>query len=165
MAVAYAALANGGTRFRPRLVKELVAPGGAVVRAWGTEAVARPLSGPVVVGPLRDALERVVSDPRGTARRARSERYRIAGKTGTTKLLVNGHYHEREVVASFCGFAPAEAPRLAFSVVVWGPSTAKEKKWGGTVAAPAAGKLAEQALVLLKVPPSPPPATEVAQER
>lgn len=156
MAMAYAALANGGTLYRPRLVRELRDRSGEVVRAWEPQAVSRPLSGEVARGPLRSALERVVNDPKGTARRAASDAYRIAGKTGTTKLLVDGHYHDREVVASFCGFAPADEPRLAFSVVVWAPSTAKAKAWGGTIAAPVAGRVAEQALRLLRVPPSPP---------
>lgn len=154
MAMAYAALANGGTLYRPRLVRELRDRAGQVVRAWEPQAVARPLSGEIARGPLRAALERVVNDPRGTARRAQSDAYRVAGKTGTTKLLVDGRYHEREVVASFCGFAPSDAPRLAFSVVVWGPSTAKAKAWGGTIAAPVAGRVAEQALRLLRVPAS-----------
>lgn len=156
MAMAYAALANGGTLYRPRLVRELRDRAGQVVRAWEPQAVARPLSGEVARGPLRAALERVVNDPRGTARRAQSDAYRVAGKTGTTKLLVDGRYHDREVVASFCGFAPSDEPRLAFSVVVWGPSTAKAKAWGGTIAAPIAGRVAEQALRLLRVPASPP---------
>lgn len=155
MAMAYAALANGGTLYRPRLVRELRTRDGEVVRAWEPQAVARPLSGEMARGPLRDALERVVNDPQGTAKRAQSSVYRIAGKTGTTKLLVDGRYHDREVVASFCGFAPADEPRLSFAVVVWGPSTAKAKAWGGTIAAPVAGRVAEQALRLLRVPPSP----------
>ncbi len=155
MAMAYAALANGGTLLRPRLVRALRDREGAVVRAWPSQAVARPLAGDVVLGPLRQALERVVGDAKGTAKRARSPRYRIAGKTGTTKLLVDGRYHDREVVASFAGFAPAEDPRLAFCVVVWGPSTANGRQWGGTVAAPAAGRIADQALRVLGAPPSP----------
>lgn len=155
MAMAYAALANGGTLYRPRLVREVRDRQGEVVRAWAPQAVARPLSGEVARGPLRAALERVVNDPRGTARRAQSDAYAIAGKTGTTKLLVDGRYHDREVVASFCGFAPADEPRIAFSVVVWGPSTAKAKAWGGTIAAPVAGRVAEQALRRLRVPPTP----------
>jgi cell division protein FtsI/penicillin-binding protein 2 len=165
MAMVYGALANGGTLYRPRLVRELRTRDGQVAKAFDAEPVSRPLSGPMVRGELRAALERVVSDPRGTAKRAACARYSVAGKTGTTKLLVDGKYHEREVVASFCGFAPAEAPRLAFSVVVWGPSTKKQKAWGGTVAAPVAGRIAEQALTLLRVPPRSPVVEEEAKTK
>lgn len=164
MAMAYAALANGGTLFRPRLVRELRDRSGTAVRTWEPAPVGRPLSGELARGPLRAALERVVNDPKGTARRAQSETYRVAGKTGTTKLLVDGRYHEREVVASFCGFAPVHEPRIAFAVVVWGPSTAKAKAWGGTIAAPVAGRVAEQALRLLRVPPDAPEAAHADGE-
>ncbi len=150
MATAYAALANGGTLLRPRLVEALA--GGGEARDFEPRAVARPLSRATTEGGLRQALVDVVNSDHGTAKRARSTRYTIAGKTGTTKLLVDGRYHEREVVASFCGYAPAEQPRIAFAVVVWGPSTKKGRVWGGTVAAPCAGRIAERALRLLRVP-------------
>lgn len=156
MALVYGALANGGTLYRPRLVVSMRDRSGKLVKTWEPQARSRPLSSGVAAGPLREAMVRVVNSKRGTAKRAHSDTYTIAGKTGTTKKLVNGRYHEREVVASFCGFAPAENPRVAFCVVAWGPSTKKRRAWGGTVAAPAAGRIAERALRLLRVPPSPP---------
>ncbi|RMG19286.1 MAG: penicillin-binding protein 2 [Planctomycetota bacterium] len=158
MAMAYAALANGGTLYRPRLVRRLRDRRGRVLKEWDPQPRARPLSARITRGPLREALTRVVNGRHGTARRARSASYTVAGKTGTTKLLVHGRYHEREVVASFAGYAPAEAPRVAFCVVAWAPDTSRRRKWGGTVAAPAAGRIAERALRLLRVPPSPRPA-------
>lgn len=155
MALAYAALANGGTLFRPRLVVEVRERGGRVLEQVDPQAVARPLTAQVTRGALRKALIGVVNGKGGTARRARSKLYTIAGKTGTTKKLVNGRYHPREVVASFCGYAPAEEPRIAFSVVTWAPSTKKRRAWGGTAAAPYAGRIAERSLRLLRVPPNP----------
>lgn len=156
MALAYAALANGGTLPRPRLVREVRGRDGRVRERREAVPAGRPLSGQVH-GPLREALARVVSDRHGTARSAASKVYDLAGKTGTTKLLVNGQYHEREIVGSFCGFAPAEAPRISFAVVVWGPTTRKGRVWGGTVAAPCASRIAEQALRALGVPEKPQP--------
>lgn len=156
MALAYGALANGGTLLRPRLVRAIRTREGKVIESRPRRAAARPLSSEVASGPLRDALTQVVNGPgRCTARRAKSERYLVAGKTGTTKKIVNGKYSEREVVASFSGFAPADAPRLAFTVVVWGPSTKKKRAWGGTVAAPCAGRVADRALRVMRVPASP----------
>lgn len=156
MALAYAALANGGTLMRPRLIEAIVGAG-PEAGTFDPQPVARPLSRATTDDGLRRALTAVVNSERGTAKRARSDRYTIAGKTGTTKLLVDGRYHEREIVASFCGYAPAERPRLAFAVVVWAPNPKKSKTgrvWGGTVAAPVAGKIAEQALHLLRVEPT-----------
>ncbi|MGE0712477.1 MAG: peptidoglycan D,D-transpeptidase FtsI family protein [Planctomycetota bacterium] len=157
MALAYGALANGGTLLRPRLVMEVRSREGEVLAQNEPRAAARPLDAAVTRGPLREAMTLVVNGPHGTAKRAASKSYTIAGKTGTTKkLTADGHYHEREVVASFCGYAPAEAPRLAFSVVVWAPSTKDRRAWGGTVAGPCAGRIVDRALRLLRVPPKPP---------
>ncbi|MEZ6185367.1 MAG: penicillin-binding protein 2 [Planctomycetota bacterium] len=162
MALAYGALANGGTVYRPRLVKALVGPDGGVVQAFEPQVFGRPLSPAVVNGPLREALIAVVNSEHGTAKRAKNAEFTIAGKTGTTKLLVDGRYHEKEIVGSFCGFAPAENPRIAFSAVVWGPTTKKGRVWGGTTAGPLASRVAVQALKILNVPPSPKPEPEVA---
>ncbi|HBP22795.1 MAG TPA: hypothetical protein DEA08_34070 [Planctomycetes bacterium] len=155
MALAYGALANGGTLFAPRLVVEVRDRNGKTLHKNEPRALARPLTSRVSHGALREALVQVVNGDHGTAKRARSKRYTIAGKTGTTKKIENGRYHEREVVASFAGYAPAEDPRLAFAVVAWGPSTKERRAWGGTVAAPTAGRIAERALRLWRVPASP----------
>jgi len=152
MAMAYAALANGGTLYRPRLVLRVQDRAGQALQTVEARPLARPLRR--AIPGLHAALTRVVNDSTGTARRARSDVYTVAGKTGTTKLLVDGRYHEREVVASFCGFAPAEEPRIAFAVVVWGPSTEERRAWGGTVAAPVAGRVAEQVLRIMRVRPT-----------
>lgn len=156
MAMAYGALANGGVLYAPRLIAEVRDRQGQLVSRNAPQPVARLLGGGDAWQALREAMVRVVNDPTGTAKRARSETYTVAGKTGTTKLLVDGGYHERKVVASFCGFAPAENPRIAFCVVAWNPVHPKGRRvWGGTVAAPCAGRIAEQVLRLLEVPPSP----------
>lgn len=152
MAMAYAALANGGLLLRPRLVLEVRGRDGRPRERPDPVPAGRPLAGKTRAA-LCEALGRVVADEHGTARKAASKLYSVAGKTGTTKLLVNGQYHEREIVGSFCGFAPAEAPRIAFAVVVWGPTTEKGRVWGGTTAAPCAGRIAERALRALGVPP------------
>ena len=155
MALAYGALANGGTLLRPRLIRSVRTREGELIEDFPRRAAARPLGSEVTRGPLASAMAEVVNGEGGTARRARSDRYAVAGKTGTTKLLVDGRYHEREIVGSFCGFAPAEDPRLAFAVVVWAPTTKKGRVWGGTTAAPIAGRVADRALRILRVPPSP----------
>ena len=157
MALAYAALANGGTLYRSQLVLQRRDAEGRILDESLPQAVSRPLSSPVTRAALRDALVDVVNGEHGTARRARSETYTIAGKTGTSKLLVDGRYDPRDIVGSFCGFAPAEDPQIAFCVVVWGPDSSQRRVWGGTTAAPAAGRIAEQTLHLLHVPPSPRP--------
>jgi cell division protein FtsI/penicillin-binding protein 2 len=152
MALAYASIANGGTLFRPRLVDALVSASGDVVRRFEPVPVTRTLSTHAAKDLLAPAMERVVSDKSGTAHACKVPGYTLAGKTGTTKRLEGGHYSESQCDTSFCGFAPHDDPRIAFSVVVFKPSTAKGKVWGGTVAAPAASAIVGKTLKYLGVP-------------
>jgi cell division protein FtsI (penicillin-binding protein 3) len=166
MAMAYGAIANGGTLYRPRIVAALRNQAGETVREFQPVPVARVLSAHVAKDWLAPALERVVSDKKGTAHACRVPGYALAGKTGTTKKIVGGHYSERDAITSFCGFAPADQPRIAFCVVVFEPSTAKGKVWGGTVAAPAASAIAGKTLKYLGVEPkadAPEPAASPAR--
>jgi len=62
---------------------------------------------------LRDAFAAVVNEPGGTGyRHARLPEVRIAGKTGTAQAGAGDDH------AWFVGFAPADRPRVAFSVIV-----------------------------------------------
>ncbi len=152
MALAYGAIANGGTLYRPRIVDSLVNAQGETVRRFEPIAASRVLSTHAAKELLAPAMERVVSDSKGTAHACKVPGYTLAGKTGTTKRIVDGHYSERECDTSFCGFAPHDDPRLAICVVVFQPSTAKGKVWGGTVAAPAASAIVGKTLKYLAVP-------------
>ena len=76
---------------------------------------------------VRQGLREAVQHPRGTGRTARLEAVSIAGKTGTAEVGGTAADH-----AWFAGFAPAEAPRVAFAVVVENGGS------GGAVAAPVA---------------------------
>ena len=59
---------------------------------------------------------------RGTGRRARIEGYRVAGKTGTAQKAVRGGYSKTDYIASFVGFAPADAPELTALVILDSPT-------------------------------------------
>jgi membrane peptidoglycan carboxypeptidase len=100
-------------------------------------------------------LQAVVIDGTGTA--AAIPGYAVAGKTGTAR---KPPYELNQHVASFVGFAPANAPRLAISVVIDEPQT---KIYGGEVAAPVFAGIMQNALRVMQVPPDlavagPPPA-------
>jgi penicillin-binding protein 2 len=102
--VVTAAIANGGYRVTPRLV-----------RAVGSSSVASPAPVPVGVKPttvalLRQGMAEVVR--RGTARAVFDPSFPIAGKTGTAENP-QGRPH-----AWFVGFAPVDHPQVAVAVVV-----------------------------------------------
>ena len=71
-------------------------------------------------------------------------------RTGTAQKAIDGGYSDTEFVASFVGFAPAENPQLLVTVVVDNP---KGDYYGGTVAAPAFGEIANFALPYLGIAP------------
>lgn len=145
LAAAYGVIANDGIWMRPSLVK-------SVIEADGTEAPAaaretRRVLSPEIAAELREIMEAVVTVPGATGTAAAVEGYRVAGKTGTGKLVVDGEYAPGNV-ASFIGMAPAEAPRFVVAVVAHLP------EGGGEVAGPAFREMMSFALKHHRVPPS-----------
>jgi len=141
MMAGYAAIANGGILRQPRLIERI-----------GDEELEEPegrrVIGEDVAAEVRTMLEGVLG-PGGTASEVSVPGYALAGKTGTAEVAENGTYSETKYVASFIGFAPVQDPRLLVSVIVDQP---QGEIYGGTVAAPAFGRIAAFALPYLGVP-------------
>jgi cell division protein FtsI (penicillin-binding protein 3) len=141
MIAGYSAIANGGMLRPPQLVEKI-----------GDEPVEEPhghrVISPVVAEQVRTMLEGVLA-PGGTASEVSVPGYALAGKTGTAQVAENGTYSDTKYIASFIGFAPAQDPRLLVAVVVDQP---QGEIYGGSVAAPAFGKIAAFALPYLGVP-------------
>ncbi len=142
MVAGYTAIADGGVLRRPQLIKrigdrEIHEPKGRRVIAAG------------VAAQVREMLEGVLA-PGGTASEVSVPGYTLAGKTGTAQVAENGTYSKTKYVASFIGFAPAQNPQLLAAVIVDQP---QGEIYGGSVAAPAFGKIAAFALPYLGVAP------------
>jgi cell division protein FtsI (penicillin-binding protein 3) len=130
MAMAYAAIANGGELLRPYLVRNIVHPDGSPGYAGEPQRV-RQVVGARTASMITDALVRVVE--LGTARSAQIEVLPVAGKTGTA-LKTGEHGYERgRYTSSFVGFFPAMEPRYVVFVRLDEPQGAF---YGGAVAAP-----------------------------
>jgi len=108
---------------------------------------------PATARAVRAMLEMAVQ-PGGTAPRARTMGYRVAGKTGTAHKQENGAYAPNKYISSFVGFAPVSAPRLVIAVMLDEPSAGQY--YGGAVAAPVFSQVMQGALRLLAVPPDAP---------
>jgi cell division protein FtsI (penicillin-binding protein 3) len=147
---AFCAIANGGNLMRPYVIKSIRGPYGEILRETSPRIVRRTIS-PATASTLTDILEKVVE--RGTGKNAAVPGYRLAGKTGTSQKLERstGGYSHQKVVASFVGFVPVHAPRLAILVTIDEP---KVGSWGGTLAAPVFAEVAEEALHYLEMRPS-----------
>jgi cell division protein FtsI (penicillin-binding protein 3) len=144
MAQAYAAIANGGILRSPRIVRRV--DGKLVPEPKGTRVISQSTA-----AQLRHMLEGVFA-PGGTASEVAIPGYKLAGKTGTANKIdpLTHEYSKSAYVASFIGFAPALHPKLLIAVMVDEPQT---DIYGGSVAAPAFGKIASFALPYLRIPP------------
>lgn len=144
MVTAVAAVANGGMLMRPYVVDTLVEDGQAIkVPPVAVAQVIRPETARLLTEMLVTVVEQGFS-------RARVEGYRVAGKSGTAQVPVEGRYHEEWTIASFAGFAPADDPAFVCLIKLDKPKTSP---WGGQVAAPVFGEIAPQILRILQVPP------------
>jgi len=141
----YGAIANGGILKTPHLVRRV---DGKLVTTMKSKRVMKAST----AASLRDMLEGVLA-PGGTAAEVKIAGYQLAGKTGTANKIdpTTHEYSQSAYVASFVGFAPAKNPRLLISVMVDEPHGAI---YGGSVAAPAFGKIAQFGLSYLKIPPT-----------
>lgn len=139
LAHAYATIANDGVEMPLSLLKVEELPEGKRVMSDKTARAVQKM------------LEAVVSDG-GTGRRANTESYTVAGKTGTShKVRKGGGYAEKNYRAIFAGYAPAHEPRIAMVVVVDDPKGSDY--YGGLVAAPPFSKIADWSLKMLGVLP------------
>lgn len=152
IAMAAAAIANGGYLMKPIVVKSVEDAEGRVVREAKPLVVRRVLQ-PETVDVLTDILRAVVRE--GTGRAAAVPGYVVAGKTGTAqKVDASGRYSMIDHVASFVGWAPAARPALVILASLDTPRGARNQ--GGDVAAPLFARVAEGALRVLAVPPDDP---------
>ena len=119
----YNAIANDGQRMRPRFVKE-IRNRGEVIERIDPEEVGGRICSRSTLRKIREMLEGVVEN--GTGRNIRTDKYRIAGKTGTARIATGTEgYGIRKYRASFVGFFPADEPLYSCVVVVNNPSLSK----------------------------------------
>jgi cell division protein FtsI (penicillin-binding protein 3) len=139
-------IANDGTYVQPHLVKATLPYRGPAVPAGQPET--HQVLRPEVASQLRTIMEAVVDSKGGTGSQARVEGWRIAGKTGTGKRLIDGQYTKHNA-GSFIGMAPADNPRYVIAVFADVPTGT-----GGDVAAPAFSDMMQATLLHYRVPPS-----------
>lgn len=149
---AYAAIANGGRLVRPHVVGQVLDHEGLPIYQFGEVPEDSParVASARTTRTLSHILESVTEEG-GTATMASLRGNRVAGKTGTTRLIdpETGEYSTRSYASTFVGFVPADDPRIAMIVVIYDP---KGKYYGGLVSAPVFSEVAAQALAYLNVP-------------
>jgi cell division protein FtsI (penicillin-binding protein 3) len=87
----------------------------------------------------------------GTGNKAKLEKYSVAGKTGTSRMIDNGKYSTNKHNAIFVGIVPASKPEYVAAIIVRNPK--KGNASGGKHAAPIFKELMSHSLNILKVYP------------
>lgn len=146
MANMMAAVANGGTLYRPWFVRKVESLDGTLIREYGPEKIRSVTLKESTLKHIRNALRDVVNSGSGTGGRAKSNLVEIAGKTGTAQVAeMRGGFVKSEQLpyeirdhAWFVAYAPAENPEIAVAVLV------EHGGRGGSVAAPLAKRVIEK---------------------
>ena len=126
LALAYAALANGGTLYQPQIVRGVETSDGTVVQDFPPRVKRRIVKDPAYWSLVLSGLHGVVNEPEGTAYRVRVPDLDMSGKTGTAQTSHRGvhgedqshiEYFNRDH-AWFAAFSPSKAPEIAVAVLV-----------------------------------------------
>jgi cell division protein FtsI (penicillin-binding protein 3) len=143
----YGTLANDGVSVRARLVRSVIDKNGEVVQRSPTDPH-RVISA-ATAAQVRAMLVGVVEG--GTGRTVRIPGYLIGGKTGTARKPLEGaRGYSRDLVTTFVGIVPADAPRFVVAVTLDTPS----QRTSAATAAPVFKEIVEFVLARMKVPPS-----------
>ena len=133
LAMAMAAIANGGKLMQPYVVKKIIDGTGNTVME-NTPKVVRRVISEKTARKVTAILENVTGAD-GTAPKAAISGFRVAGKTGTSQKVdeKTKRYSKTKYVASFVGFAPVEKPRVVLMIAIDEP---RGLYYGGIVAGP-----------------------------
>lgn len=145
LANAFGAFCNGGTVWRPYLVKKIEWPDGKVYKEFSSMKKGELKLKAETMEILKDALRGVVNDPGGTGQNAKLPDVEVSGKTGTSQVmgLPEGEKARRRKLlaafqkdhALFACYAPSTNPEIVVAVIL------ENAGGGGAVAAPVARKV------------------------
>ena len=114
----YNAIANDGKMMRPRFIKQVV-KNGETVMEFPPEVIKERIAKPQAIKTIQTILEHVVSQ--GLGRKAGSDLFKVAGKTGTAQVSQGKAGYKSGTVKywlSFAGYFPADEPRYSCIVCI-----------------------------------------------
>lgn len=127
LANTYASIANGGTFFRPFLIKKISSADGSTLQEFAPEILDQTRLSQKTYELVQKGLWGVVNHPNGTAFAQRLPGMDFVGKTGTVQVIslaANKIYQKCENMkfkqrhhGIFAGFAPIQAPKIAVAVI------------------------------------------------
>ena len=144
MVTAISSLVNGGTLYKPYLVKEIKSADGQIIESFSPEKIRQTVSA-ATSEKMKTVLETVVNESGSTAA---VKGYRVGGKSGTSEKQPRG---SNKYIGSFVGVAPADDPKIIVLVILDEPMG--ENYYGGVITAPVAGKVISETLQYYGIEP------------
>ena len=138
----YNAIANNGKFMKPRLVSAILEDG-EVVEEFKPEVLIDKIASQQALDDITKMLTMVVNEPTGLGQQAKSEDFKVAGKTGTAQIAQRGQLTGGGHQLSFCGFFPADNPKYTCIVSV---QTRGGRISGGGVAGVVFGEIAKRVM-------------------
>lgn len=140
-------IANGGKLMKPMVVDKIITEDGKEIelppvfeRQTVSEKTAK-----IVNWMMVNTVEA------GESQWTKIADYKIAGKTGTAQIPIEGRYDADSYNASFIGFFPADKPKITMLIVVNKPKTSI---YGSETAAPIFFSIARDLIQYYNIPPS-----------
>ena len=132
IAMSYAAIANGGFMLKPYVVEKIEKHDDTIIKNQ------RNTKKRVLSQSNAEKLSLMLSHTveNGSGKLANVAGWNVAGKTGTSKKLIDGQYSEKEFISSFVGFFPAENPQLLCLIILDSPDASRNLHWGSMSSAP-----------------------------
>ena len=132
IAMSYAAIANGGFMLKPYVVEKIEKHDDTIIKNQ------RNTKKRVLSQSNAEKLSLMLSHTveNGSGKLANVAGWNVAGKTGTSKKLIDGQYSEKEFISSFVGFFPVENPQLLCLIILDSPDASRNLHWGSMSSAP-----------------------------
>ena len=147
---AVSAAINGGTLYKPYIVKSINEPETNTVIKENKKEVVRNVISKETSEKVRYALESVVAN--GSGRTSYIDGYRVGGKTGTAQKVENGRYMNNNYILSFIGFLPADNPQVVVYIAIDNPKGTVQ--YGGTTVGPLSKAVLKDCIKALNIPKS-----------
>lgn len=119
-----ATVANGGTVYKPMLVKKITKANGDLVHEYQPTVIRKVPVDEKYLEMVRKGMWMVVNGKKGTARGSKIEDFEFAGKTGTAQVVKKQKTKQEDLPERFrdhgwfvC-FAPMENPEIAMAILV-----------------------------------------------
>jgi penicillin-binding protein 2 len=122
-----AAIANGGTRYKPMILESIKMADGRLIYQNEPQIVGKIPLNEKALDLVRKGLWEVLNSDRGTARGSRLVDIDVSGKTGTSQVISRKKDDKRpederpahlRPHAWFVAYAPSDAPQIAIAVLV-----------------------------------------------